>query len=159
MRRRNIAACTLIALATFGAGSAQAAHPQHHYSRAELSLLTAINSARADAGVPPLLASTTLSDAASWQSEVLSRAGYLDHTAPDGSTLIDRLSRVRWHGTAAGEDLAVAARPTDAVVMWLQSPGHRENLLSPAYRKVGLGLVRGTWNGRAALYVTADFGS
>jgi uncharacterized protein YkwD len=151
-------ACTLVACATCGAGGAQAAHPSH-LSRAERSLLTAINAARAAAGVPALRASATLTDAAGRQSRALAGAGILDHTSPDGSTLIDRLSRVRWHGTAAGEVLAVAARPSDAVAMWLQSPGHRENLLSPAYRKVGLGLARGTWNGRVALYVTADFGS
>ena len=43
--------------------------------------------------------------------------------------------------------------------MWMQSPGHRENLLSPSFHTVGLGLARGVWSGRAALYVTADFGS
>jgi uncharacterized protein YkwD len=158
MRRRNIAASALVAFAIF-AGSAQGAVPQHRLSHAERSLLTAINSARAAAGVPALRASVTLTDAAAWQSEALARAGYLDHTSPDGSTLIERLSRVRWHGTAAGEDLAVAPHPADAVVMWLQSPGHRENLLSPLFRKVGLGVARGSWNGRTALYVTADFGS
>jgi uncharacterized protein YkwD len=158
MRRRNIAAWALVAFVSL-AGSAQGAQPQHRLSRAERSLLTAINSARAAAGVPALRASTALTSAASWQSESLARAGYLDHTSPDGATLVDRLSRVRWHGTAAGEDLAVAARPGDAVAMWLQSPGHRENLLSPVFRKVGLGVARGSWNGRSVLYVTADFGS
>jgi uncharacterized protein YkwD len=83
----------------------------------------------------------------------------LDHTAPDGSTLIDRLTRANWQGTAAGEDLAVAPTPGDAVSMWLQSPGHRENLLRPSFRTVGLGVARGVWSGRTALYVTADFGS
>ena len=159
MRRRNLAVCALVALATCGAGSAQAAQPQAHFSRAQSSLLTAINAARAAAGVPPLRASASLTNAASWQSQVLARAGYLDHVSPDGSTLIDRLTRVRWRGTAAGEDLAVASRPTEAVAMWLESPGHRANLLSPTFRTVGLGLVRGTWNGRGALYVTADFGT
>ena len=43
--------------------------------------------------------------------------------------------------------------------MWMQSPGHRENLLRPSFRTVGLGLARGVWSGRAALFVTADFGS
>ncbi len=43
--------------------------------------------------------------------------------------------------------------------MWLASAGHRANLLSPSFRTVGLGLARGTWNGRDALYVTADFGA
>ena len=67
--------------------------------------------------------------------------------------------RVRWTGSAAGEDLAVAPDPASAVSMWMQSPGHRENLLRPSFRTVGLGLARGVWNGRPALYVTADFAS
>jgi uncharacterized protein YkwD len=158
MRRRNLAVCALVALSTFGAANAHAARPLH-LSRAERSLLTAINSARAAAGVAPLRATGALTSAASWQSQALARAGYLDHTSPDGSTLLDRLTRVRWHGVAAGEDLAVAPSPSDAVSMWLQSPGHRQNLLSPGFHTVGLGLARGAWNGRDALYVTADFGS
>ena len=158
MRRRNLVACTLVAFATLGAGSANAARPLH-LSRAERTLLTAINSARAAAGVPPLRASVSLSSAAAWQSQVLAQAGYIDHTSPDGSTLLDRLTRVRWHGTTAGEDLAVAPTPSDAVAMWMQSPGHRENLLRPSFHTVGLGLARGVWSGREAVYVTADFGS
>jgi uncharacterized protein YkwD len=141
-----------------GAGSANAARPLH-LSRAERTLLTAINSARAAAGVPPLRASVSLSSAAAWQSQVLAQAGYIDHTSPDGSTLLDRLTRARWHGTTAGEDLAVAPTPSDAVAMWMQSPGHRENLLRPSFHTVGLGLARGVWSGREAVYVTADFGS
>ena len=158
MRRRNLAACALVAFATLGAGSADAARPLH-LSRAERTLLTAINSARAAAGVPPLRASVSLTTAAAWQSQVLAQAGYIDHTSPDGSTLLDRLTRVRWHGTTAGEDLAVAPTPSDAVAMWMQSPGHRENLLRPSFHTVGLGLARGVWSGREAVYVTADFGS
>ena len=158
MRRRNLAACALVAFATLGAGSANAARLLH-LSRAERTLLTAINSARAAAGVPPLRASVSLSSAAAWQSQVLAQAGYIDHTSPDGSTLLDRLTRVRWHGTTAGEDLAVAPTPSDAVAMWMQSPGHRENLLRPSFHTVGLGLARGVWSGREAVYVTADFGS
>jgi uncharacterized protein YkwD len=158
MRRRNLVACTLIAFAALGAGSAQAARP-FHLSRPEQTLLTAINSARAAAGVPPLRATPALTSAASWQSQVLAQAGMLDHTSPDGSTLIDRLTRVRWHGTAAGEDLAVAASASGAVAMWMLSPGHRENLLRASFRTVGLGMARGVWNGQSALFVTADFGS
>jgi uncharacterized protein YkwD len=159
MRRGNIAAIVLVAIATFGAATAQAATPSKHLSGAARSLLVAINSARATAGVAPLRATGKLTSAAGWQSEVLARAGYLDHTSPDGSTLVDRLMRVRWTGSAAGEDLAVAPDPASAVSMWMQSPGHRENLLRASFRTVGLGLARGVWNGRPALYVTADFAS
>ncbi len=159
MRRGNIAAIALCVLASFGAGTAQGAQPSKRLSSSERSLLNAINSARAAAGVPALRASGPLTSAANWQSQVLARAGVLDHTSPDGSTLVHRLARVRWRGTAAGEVLAVANDPASAVAMWLQSPGHRENLLRPAFRSVGLGLARGAWNGRSVLYVTADFGS
>ena len=86
MRRRNIAAWALVACVCL-AGSAQAAQPQHRLSRSERSLLSAINSARAAAGVPALRASASLTSAAAWQSESLASAGYLDHTSPDGSTL------------------------------------------------------------------------
>jgi uncharacterized protein YkwD len=159
MRRSSLAACLLIALAALGAGSAEAAQPLHRMSSTERSLLIAINSARAAAGVAPLHASAPLNSAAVWQSEALARAGILDHTSPDGSTLTDRLARVRWHGSSAGEDLAVASSPASAISMWMQSPGHRENLLRASFRSIGIGLARGAWNGRSALYVTADFAS
>jgi uncharacterized protein YkwD len=159
MRRRTIAAWALVVAVALSAPAAQAAKPLGGMSRSERSLLAAINGARAAAGVAPLRASSPLSSAAGWQSRVLARAGYLDHTSPDGSTLTDRLVRARWRGLAAGEDLAVAAEPAQAVAMWMQSPGHRENLLRPSFRTVGLGLARGTWNGRPAFYVTADFGT
>jgi uncharacterized protein YkwD len=159
MRRSRLAAWVLMAFATFGAASAQAAKPLRQMSSAERTLLAAINAARAAAGVAPLRATDTLTTAATWQSQVLARAGVLEHTSPDGSTLADRLTRVGWRGTAAGEDLAVAPTAASAVAMWMQSPGHRENLLRPAFRIVGLGLARGVWNGRSALYITADFAS
>ena len=157
MRRRNLAACLLVAFSALGLGTAEAAQPLRQMSPLEQSLLTAINSARASAGVAPLRSSAPLTSAATWQSQVLARAGILDHTSPDGSTLTDRLARARWHGGQAGEDLAVATSPALALSMWMQSPGHRENLLRPTFRTIGLGLVRGVWNGRSALYVTADF--
>ena len=42
--------------------------------------------------------------------------------------------------------------------MWRASSEHRANLLGGHYRSVGLGVARGTWGGRAGVYVTADFG-
>jgi uncharacterized protein YkwD len=68
-------------------------------------------------------------------------------------------SRVHWHGSTAGEDLAVASSASGAVAMWMQSPGHRENILRAAFHTVGLGVARGAWNGQASFFVTADFGS
>ena len=112
-------------------------------------MLSAINSARAAAGVAPLRNSAPLTSAASWQSRALARAGYLDHTSPDGSTLVDRLQRARWRGRPAGEDLAVAGAPGDAVAMWLQSPGPPREPAATVLQTVGLGLARGVWNGRA----------
>ena len=160
MRRGNIAVCALVAIATFGAGSAQAAKPLHNLSRAQLSLLSAINSARAAAGVAPLRAERVADERA--------RAGRAARWhAPATSTTPRPTARRSSSGCSASAGAAPPParisrspeRPATPCAMWLQSPGHRENLLRPSFRSVGLGLARGVWNGREALYVTADFGS
>jgi uncharacterized protein YkwD len=47
--------------------------------------------------------------------------------------------------------------PQVIVRQWLNSPAHRENLLRPGYRRVGLGAAIGTYSGVRARMVTADF--
>ena len=159
MRRRNIAACALVALATFGAkraGGAAAARPLARPALAARGDQLGPRRRRRRAAARERAADERRDLA----EPALARAGYLDHTSPDGSTLVDRLARVRWRGIAAGEDLAVAGAPGDAVAMWLRSPGHRENLLRPSFRRrSGSASRAASGTGASALYVTADFAS
>jgi uncharacterized protein YkwD len=73
-----------------------------------------------------------------------------------------RIRRVGVHAPRIGENLAWSSGPLAAaqtiVAMWLASPAHRANLLRPGYRLVGVGALRGAFDGQSnALMVTTDF--
>jgi uncharacterized protein YkwD len=120
----------------------------------EGQLAAAINAARTAAGLPPLTIDATLEAAARDHTAELFRDGLFTHDfAKDGSSY-DFGTWIRWYykGGCAGENL-VSATPdldaSDAVQLWLNSPDHRENLLSPDYRVMGVELayLNGRWIG------------
>lgn len=131
--------------------------------RIESALLAEMNRARVERGRKPLRAIGTLQRPARGQSRYLLGIGTLDHDGPDGSPFWTRLIAAGYpRGHSLGENLAmvpgcgaeVAAR---TVQMWLNSPGHRANLLNPAFRWAGAGVAVGS--GCSQTYVTADYGS
>ena len=94
--------------------------------------------------------------------------GFFDHESPDGGTLVDRLTGAGYLGGddawVVGENIGwgqgTLATARSMVSAWMDSPGHRDNLLSRDYTEVGLGLALGTpadqtWG---ATYTT-DFGA
>jgi uncharacterized protein YkwD len=114
-------------------------------------MLASVNASRAQAGLAPLVACGALNRAAQNYADTMAASGVLSHTGPDGSTLT---SRVR----AAGYNMAPGARsvsyaeniaqgqPSVAAVMagWMNSPGHRANLLAPGTTHIGVGR-HGVW--------------
>jgi uncharacterized protein YkwD len=138
------------------AGAADAASSTS-LTQAESSLLTAMNSARATYGLQPLRADTRLERAARRHSNYMLRTGTFAHGA-----FARRIRRVGVHAPRIGENLAWSSGPLAAaqtiVAMWLASPAHRANLLRPGYRLVGVGALRGAFDGQSnALMVTTDF--
>ena len=171
--RRSALAVTAAAIALGGAlatGTATAAAPHQRAAasptappRVESALLSAMNRARTARGRRPLKAVPTLRRPARGQSHYLVGLGTLDHDGPDGSPFWTRLLAAGFpRGRTLGENLAVvpgcgrqvAAR---TVKMWLNSPGHRANLLNPTFRWVGAGVAVGS--NCSQTYVTADYGS
>ena len=83
---------------------------------------------------------------------------FFAHTSPRGSTVLSRIRDTTYlrgaPGWSVGENIAsgsgTMATPSAIVDAWMESPGHRANLLSPCFRDVGIGIAAGT-------YVT-DFG-
>ena len=128
-----------------------------HTRSAEASLLQAVNAARVANGLRPLGLDAKLETAArSWSTSLL-RTNTFTH-----GDFAGRMRAFHINGLA-GENLAWASgsRSTaqTVVAMWLASPGHRENLLSPSYRRIGIGIARGTFLGYGgAAVVDADFG-
>jgi uncharacterized protein YkwD len=161
MIRRSILVLTCSLLVTgFGAATAQAAGAPWY------SLFRAINRARVEHHVRPVVPSPRLHWAARRHSSNMLALDYFAHTSPDGSTLYDRivdsgfLTDGEWW---AGETLAwgtgTMGEPNSVVQMWLNSPEHRAILLSPLYRFVGIGRARGTFLGHPDADVwTADWG-
>ena len=145
-----------IATALTMAGAADAASTAS-LTRAESSLLSAMNSARAAHGLRPLRADGRLEQAARGHSSYMLRTGTFAHGA-----FARRIRRVGVRAPRIGENLAWSSGSLTAaraiVSMWLASPEHRANLLHPGYRFVGVGALRGAFAGQSnALMVTTDF--
>ena len=109
----------------------------------EDEMITRINSERAQAGVPALALNARLSEFAIIRA---AEAGVQwSHTRPDGTqcfTVLDSDPEFKSHISEAGENLAWN-QTTVKIVMdeWMQSPGHRENILKLPYNYVGLACV------------------
>jgi uncharacterized protein YkwD len=67
---------------------------------------------------------------------------YFAHETPDGSSPFDRLRQAGVEYSYAGENLAMNVGPDAAHLALLESPPHRENMLEPHYRRVGIAAVR-----------------
>lgn len=120
-------------------------------TQAEISgqsrLLTEVNAARAAHGLRPLRLSRVLSRPARQHSAYLARTGRLDHTGRDGRPFYVRLYAAGFsRRKAVGENLGMVGGcstklASTVVDMWLDSPGHRANLLSKRFRVVGIAVV------------------
>ncbi|MFD5231481.1 CAP domain-containing protein [Streptomyces qaidamensis] len=114
------------------------------------------NRERAGAGLPPLAADPLLTTAAQAHSADMVARAFYAHTAPDGSRPWDRAAAAGSTRRAIGENIACGQRsPADVVEGWMNSPGHRANILSPGFTHIGIGFAGG---GRAGTYWTQLFG-
>ncbi len=131
--------------------------------------LCLVNGERADAGLGPLAPDPELTRAALAHSREMVAAGYFSHTGGDGSSAVDRIRATGYIPTdrawTVGENLAwgtgTLATPEAIVAAWMRSPGHRDNVLRPVFREIGLGVVAGNpqhSDGAGATYATT-FGS
>ena len=108
----------------------------------ELLLLT--NMARANAGLPSLIWNATLAEAAAAHCADMAERGYFAHETPEGVTPLDRLILRGVLCSTAAENIA-AGQPDPATVFTglMESPHHRENILSPDVTELGIGFARG----------------
>ena len=119
------------------------------------------NLERRNSGVPPLRWNLQLTHAArwfSWDSTENRPPGFCGHQDTQGSGFDYRTSFFGYLGFAGAENAFCGyLSPEDAIQGWMDSPGHRDNLLDPNSREVGLGYYRRDNDGRG--YITQDFGS
>lgn len=120
----------------------------------EAAMLTLVNAERAKAGQRPLTADPETLDVSRAHSRDMFERSYFAHITPEGRSPFDRLRAARLTYRAAGENLALARTLDMAHIGLMNSPGHRANILNPAFGRVGIGIVDG---GRHGLMVTQTF--
>src|SRR4051812_2963183 len=133
------------------------------------SIFCLMNAMRANAGVPALRQQAELAHASVEHSQDMADHDYFAHDSQDGRTVVDRLKSATYipklGDWVIGENLAWGAgslaSPKALVNAWMNSPPHRENLLSGDFVEVGMGLVFGTPSKDApdGVTVTTDFGT
>jgi uncharacterized protein YkwD len=150
-------------LAPAGACSA-ADDPRASYAEQVRAVACLLNWARAQAGHPRLVQRPALRRAATLKGRRVASCGQLSHT-PCGSSVTASIQASGYRYGWFGENLfaatwrSVTAR--EVVNAWLQSPGHRANVLRPHFRHVGVAPVRapGLLGGADAVVWTATFAS
>lgn len=114
-----------------------------------MRVLELTNAQRVAAGLLPLRWNQALSSAAAAHAGDMAARGYFAHNSPEGVTPTDRAKGAGyeaygWGGHYVGENLARGyASSEDAFRGWMESPGHRANILNGKYREMGAALVTG----------------
>lgn len=107
-------------------------------------LLEMVNAERRRARVPLLRLQQQLNHTAQGYAEDMLARDFYGHESPEGTTVMDRAQAEGYRGRTTGENLADGAESVDEVMRgWMESKGHRENILSHLYREVGFGVAIG----------------
>lgn len=100
------------------------------------------NLERRKAALPPLKLRSELALAAQRHAEDMARRGYFDHVSPEGVQFDARAAQAGYRGQALGENIAMGGRDAAATMaMWMSSEGHRQNILDPDAREIGVGIA------------------
>ena len=125
-----------------------------------------MNVERANNGLPPLIWNDKLAEAGKMHSQDMAERNYLSHYSPEGEGVENRLDKVGYKFSVAGENIFEATyledrKPADLakiiVTGWMESKGHRFNILNKAYQECGVGIVYDSDTHR--ILVTAVFAS
>ena len=116
----------------------------------ERTTLCLLNRERTRRGLRRLDANGRLAQSAGRYSQHMAREDFFSHVSPGGGTMMARIREVGYlrgaRSYTIGENLAWGsgrlATPRQIVRTWMKSPGHRANILKPAFREVGIGVVR-----------------
>lgn len=122
------------------------------------SVINLTNDERQKAGRPPLTSHPSLMQAAQSYAEVLASGDCFDHTCGPVPDLRDRVEQAGYTSwIALGENIAAGAKTPEAVMnVWMNSAGHRDNILNPNYKEIGVGVASG---GRYGMYWVQVFGA
>lgn len=127
-------------------------------SNQELLILT--NQQRQNNNLPPLTDNSELDQAAANKAADMFSKNYWAHDAPDGTTPWTFIKAAGYNYIYAGENLARGfSSASDVINAWMNSPEHRQNVLSPNYQNVGFAVATGNLTGEDTVLVVEELGS
>lgn len=129
------------------------------YSAYANEVLRLVNIERTNVGVAPLVLDEALCNAANMRAIEMDCTGVFEHKRPNDHSCFEvyDICNVEWWN-ACGENIAAGqATPEDVMKSWLSSAGHKANILSPEYTKMGLGYSEGLSNGQYRGYWAQEF--
>ncbi|OXY91317.1 sigma-70 family RNA polymerase sigma factor [Streptomyces diastatochromogenes] len=115
-----------------------------------------VNKERAAAGCGPLTEDPQLEKAAQGHSDDMAARNFFDHTNPDGADPGQRITAAGYRWSTYGENIAQGQQTPQAVMdSWMNSPGHRANILNCSFKDIGVGVHKGS----GGPWWTQDFGA
>ncbi|MBP9771817.1 MAG: hypothetical protein KBD16_02745 [Candidatus Pacebacteria bacterium] len=123
-------------------------------------LVNITNNDRGDEGLTELTVNPLLEEAARMKAEHMAEYSYFAHISPDGIDPWYWFYRAGYTFTEAGENLAVNfVDSEDVVKAWMDSPGHRANILNGKFTEIGIAAVKGEYKGKKTIFVVQMFGT
>jgi len=123
-------------------------------------LIELTNQKREENGLPALKLDETLSQAAQLKGADMIAKNYWAHTSPDGKTPWVFLKEAGYQYLYAGENLARDFMDSQSIInAWMDSPTHRDNLLSSRYTDIGIAVINDTYQGQPTTLVIQHFGT
>ncbi len=124
------------------------------------NVITLINQSRAEAGLSPLTANPKLARAAENKAMDMFEQQYFAHVGPDGRTPEDWINDAGYNWTHIGENIAYGYNTAETVHnAFMNSQGHRENILGEKYEHVGVAAISGRYEGNSVIMVVEEFGA
>ncbi|MGE7673684.1 SafA/ExsA family spore coat assembly protein [Lysinibacillus sp. NPDC094403] len=117
--------------------------PTKEQAGVEQEVVKLVNEERAKAGLPALKEDWELSRVAKYKSQDMHDKKYFDHTSPTYGTPFTMMKNFGISYKSAGENIAMGQRSAEEVVKaWMNSEGHRANILNKNYTYIGVGYVK-----------------
>ncbi len=110
---------------------------------AEYTMFDMVNKERTAHGLEPVVFSSVLQEVARGHSQDMLQRGYFSHITPEGLSPFDRMKEAGIGYGSAGENIALAPSVDLAMKGFMDSPGHKANILSPNFKKLGVGVMDG----------------
>ena len=123
-------------------------------------IISQTNLQRNKNSVASLSESTQLDASAQVKAQDILTRQYFEHTAPDGKTVSDLVGAQGYTYIKIGENLALGNFTSDAdvVTAWMNSPGHRANIVDSEFQQMGVGVAYGTYQGHSVYVAVQHFG-